>query len=437
MIAVQIFLNNLIIILSKFFNTYEKRSVLKNFLSLGLVQISNYFLPFITFPYLIRVLGVEKFGLINFAKATVMYFLILVDYGFNLTATRDVSIHRNDKKKLDEIFSNVMATKIVLFFLSTILFFFMVFCFEKFSKDLIVYIITFGMVIGYVLNPIWFFQGVEEMKYISILDFISKLFSSVAIFLFVNDKDDIYMVAFLYSLGFIISGIIAIIIIVCKFQINFTLPSLRIIKQTLKDGWQVFLSRIFVSLYTTINVFFLGILTDNIAVGYYTIVDKIISAIGVIYNIANQAVYPYITRVYDEDVNNFWGIIKKLSIIFLITSIIIFIIFLGFRRIILSLIAGTVSNELLNIYSVLTLSIILIPYGPLFTNIFIIQRKYTYYSESLRNSVILNVILAPIMIHFFSALGLSFVVVLCYGYIVFALSYKLYNLYKFKLNHQD
>jgi PST family polysaccharide transporter len=276
------------------------------------LQVANYIFPLITLPYLVRVLGPEKFGLISFAQAFIGYFVILTDYGFNLSATREIAIYREDKERISEIFSSVMVIKFFLFLLSLGIMSAIIFTFEKFRQDWEIYYLTFGMVLGQVLFPVWLFQGMERMKYITFLNILAKLIFTIAIFVFVRKVGDYLYVPLLNSLGFIVAGILALWIVFKDFGIGFRMPSWEGIKHQLKEGFPLFLSIASIPLFNDTNIVILGIFTTNIEVAIYTLAVRIIGIL-----IASQVpivntIFPWVSR---ELKNNTSNAILKLKII--------------------------------------------------------------------------------------------------------------------------
>ena len=152
----------------------DLRVVANNFLSLSTIQAINSLIPIITLPYLLRVLGVEYFGLITFAQALIMYFNIITDFGFNFSATRDIARNIENKKKVSLIFSTVMIIKLFLLVFSFVVLSIIIFSFKQFRSDWLIYYLTFGMVFGQTIFPIWFFQGIEKMKHIALLNLLYK-----------------------------------------------------------------------------------------------------------------------------------------------------------------------------------------------------------------------------------------------------------------------
>ncbi|MDG4657615.1 flippase [Ectobacillus antri] len=277
-----------------------KKKLVTNFVSLASVQGLNFILPLITIPYLLHVLGPDRVGLINFAQAFIQYFILFTDYGFIFVATRDISLAREDNKKLSVIFSTVMLVRTLLMMLSFIVLIVLLYTVPKFKADSMIYILTFGMVLGNVLFPIWFFQGIEKMKTISILNAISKVIFTLGIFVFVTDESKFMYVPIFNSLGYIAIGIIAIYVITSHHGVRFVKPSKEDIMYQLKSGWHIFVSNIMTSLYTTSNVFILGFFASNTIVGYYSSAEKVVKAVLSIITPLVQTVYPHLSRALQE-----------------------------------------------------------------------------------------------------------------------------------------
>ncbi|MFS0775274.1 flippase [Neobacillus sp. 3P2-tot-E-2] len=292
-----------------------KKRLLTNFLSLATMQGLNFILPIVTLPYLLNVVGPSKFGLISFSQAFITYFILFTDYGFNLVATRDISLAREDKKKLSVIFSSVMTVRLLLLAISLLILIVTVTFIPKFQDDKILYFLTFGMAIGNVLFPVWFFQGMEHMKVISILNIISKSIFTIGIFVLVKGPSQYLYVPVLNSLGYISIGLVGLFIVIFKYKIRISLPSKNQIVHQFKEGWDIFVSNFATSLYTTSNVFILGFFASNTIVGYFSSAEKIIRAITSIIAPIIQTVYPYLSRALQESKENALSIIHKVFIL--------------------------------------------------------------------------------------------------------------------------
>lgn len=301
----------------------NNKVLVKNFTSLSLLQLANYIFPVITLPYLVRVLGPEKYGLINFAAAFSAYFVIITDYGFNLSATQEISVNRNDKEKVSEIFSSVLTIKIILFFLSSGIFFLIVNMFELFSNDAGLYSIMFIGVVGIVLFPLWVYQGVEQMKYILIINVAIRSVTIVSIFLLVKVENDYLLLAVIYTITQVMTGITGLFFAIRKFDLRYLFPSKVQLLEQLKKGWNLFLSSIWINLYTTSNVFILGLFAPNSVVGYYSAADKVRIAFQGILSSMSQSVFPYVNKLLAESYQKFISFNRKLLKISVMIGIII------------------------------------------------------------------------------------------------------------------
>ena len=274
----------------------KKKRLVENYLSLSVLQTANYLLPLITLPYLTRVLGVEKFGLVMFASALIKYFMLLTDYGFNLSATREIAVHRTDIRKVSEIFWSVITIKTVILSIGFGLLALLVFSFEKFRVDWALYFLAYGMVIGQAYFPIWFFQGMEKMKYITVLNITAKLIFTVLIFVVVRESSDYIYVLLINSIGFVVAGFVSFWIVLRHFKIRLVFPPVRIAYGYLKDSTQFFLSQASVMACTTSNTFALGIFVNNQAVAYYAAAEQLYKAMQGVFAPIVDALYPYMAK---------------------------------------------------------------------------------------------------------------------------------------------
>lgn len=261
------------------------------------LQLFNYIFPFLTLPYLATVLGPEKVGLLAFSSSTIAFFTLITDYGFNLSATRQISVSKTDPHQINKIFSVVLIIKILLLIISFLLLIILINIHNIFKTNEKLFLISFTLVIGQVLNPVWLYQGLSKAKHILILGLISNLITTVGIFLFVNGVSDFLKVPLLTSLGAIFTGILSLIMARNFFNVKLSPPTLNEIKFYLVDGFNVFLSSISISLYTVASTFLLGIVSNNfVSVANFSYANKIVQILRRGYSGFSQFLFPLMSQ---------------------------------------------------------------------------------------------------------------------------------------------
>lgn len=282
--------------LSKLTNTENKKRLLANFSSLVVLRGFQFLIPLITLPYLVRTIGLEKFGLINFALSLGMYFGAIIQFGFGITATREIARHRDDPIKLAQIYSATLTASLIFAAISAILFTLIVISFDKFNSYLNLYFFTLAFIVLQSLFPIWFFQGMEKMKYITFLSLGTSVMYLISLFSFVKQQDDFVLVPLLHAIAALITLILAIALIRKQFKVKFTTPQWQEIKAIYQNGHHAFISQLAPNLYNNSAVFLLGMFTNNSVVGLYTAATKVIDAVISFAYILSNTFLPYLSR---------------------------------------------------------------------------------------------------------------------------------------------
>lgn len=307
----------------------SRKLLVENIFSLFVVQATNYLLPLVTFPYLVRTLGFELFGLFSFALAFIQYFVVFVDYGYNLTATRQIALIRDDRERLGSFFSTVLFVKLTLMIACFGIVILIVVLFQKFQAHADLYLISFLAVVGNVLYPIWFLQGMERIKLIAAINFAVRLATTVLIFLCVRSPRDVTLAVLIQSSGSLLSGVLSTAFVFMSYRIAVSLPSLRDMALSVRDGFTVFVTVISSTLFNTTAIVVLGLFCSNTVVGQFSIAEKIIRVFINFISPISVAVFPRVgsimQRSREEGVRLLRTVLGYGAVTFLMASVGIFI----------------------------------------------------------------------------------------------------------------
>lgn len=401
-------MNKITEIKNKINSSKNGKTVFANFGYLSLLQIAGYVFPLITMPYLARVIGADGFGKIAFASAIVVWIQTISDWGFNLTATRDVAQNRNNKEKVSRIFSNVLWARCILTILSGLILLFVVLVVPYLRENADIIFVTFLLVPGYILFPEWFFQAIERMKYTTIFNLIIKLIFTISVFIFIHKREDYLIQPLLTTIGYLLCGIGALYLILKKWGYTLYKPELTEILETIRNSADVFINNLMPNLYNSFSVMLLGFFCGSTANGVYDGGNKFPTIFYNFQSVLSRAFYPFLSRRPDK--HSFYA---KLNI----GSALIGAVFLiAISPLVIKIMLGDEFEKSVIVMQILSFSVVFLAmsytYG---TNYLIINHK----EKPLRNltfvSSIVGMCVSIPLVYYFSYIGAAVTVLFCRG----------------------
>lgn len=269
------------------------KKIIENFSYLSVLQILSMITPLVTYPYLVKTLGEVIYGTVVFAQAVVTYFNILVVFGFNFTAARDVSQYRDDTKKLSEIVSAVTIIKTLFLIVSLLLISGYMLYISQIDYNL--YYLSFWICLNEILFPSWFFQGKEEMKYITFINLGIRLLFILMIFIFIKSPDDYLYFPLLNGIGVALAGVVSFILLYKKYKVRLTVVPIKILTKYLKESYHLFISNVSIQIYVNANKIIIGTFLGMREVTYYDLAEKITNMGKVPQSMISQVLYPKIS----------------------------------------------------------------------------------------------------------------------------------------------
>lgn len=276
--------------------TNSNKTIISNIFSLSILNALNMALPLISVPYLIATIGSANYGAYSISYTILQYVLLIGAFGFNCTATKQIAQNRDNKQNVSRIFYSTLFARFLLTLAASIVFLLVVLII--FPQYILLYILGLGIVFGDILNPVWIFQGFESMKYMTIVNAVSKIVFTLLIFIFIKQPEDYVYITLLNSAGFLMAGIISIFLAIRIFRIKYTSIKLHDIFNQIREASIVFFSSAFVSLYNNSFVFILGLFLNESSIGIYAAVDKIIRAAKSITEPISVALFPHVAKSF-------------------------------------------------------------------------------------------------------------------------------------------
>lgn len=392
--------------ITKIFRFWKKKpSFFKNAFYLTIVQLANYLLPFLTLPYLTRILDREKFGIIAFYQALANFFTVLCDYGYGLLAPREIALNRDDEAKLKESFFAIFWGKFFLFFIVLLIYLFMAFFIAEVQENIAVGFLFLAMIFGQVIFPHWYFQGLETMGKISIFNFSAKFLSTVLIFLFVKTKNDFLLVPMFYAVGWLFSGILGLYLALSSKTISFSFPT-EAIKRYLKEGFTYFIPNLSGTSFQTMTPFILGVLAGAQEVALFSVSERIVGAVKFLLHPIQQSLFPFLARKIQTEKEKSFPFLRKVLFFVAVLGILVFWPLFLFAEEILEIVAGKAFIQSKNLLKILAIHPFLVSLsGVLGIQILVNLGKSNLYAKIIFLSAVMNLILLPIFIHFSQALG--------------------------------
>lgn len=293
-------------------NIKKYKQVIENFFSLSVLNAVNIVLQLITLPYILSIVGKANYGIYSYVFMVVQYIILFSTYGFNFSATKKISLLRDDNAAVTSIYNAVIGCKMLI---AIVLVVAVVLCYGwVFEEEIgfVMFLLGIGMIVGDILNPVWLFQGMEKMKFMTLVNSSSKIIFTVLVFFVVRSVDDFYLLILLNSCGYLLAGILSVFLAYKQFNVRLGVPHFGDMIAQFKDGGAMFGSTFGMNLYRNAHVLILKHFASNEAVGLFSAAEKVIHGFQSVIQPAAQALFPHMSLKFkDKNTKERLSLMKK------------------------------------------------------------------------------------------------------------------------------
>lgn len=348
----------------------NNKKVIENYFFMTILQVLNSFFYLLIYPYLIRTLGAEQYGVYVFATSVVSYFVFFITFGLDLPATKAIAENVDNKDKMQEILSSIFTAKTYLFFISIAVLAGLLWIVPKFYIYKEVIALCFISVYSYVLFPQWFFQGIQKMRVVTYIQLGVKILSLPVIFTMVKSAEDFFVYVAIITFSTLLGSIIAFFIIKYQYRLSIRWQDMRMLKHWLVEGKPFFYSSLAGSIKEYSIPIIIGSFFGMRDVAIYDLANKIVIVPRTLFMSVNAAIFPKLI------VNIKNHIVKRIIRIEALVSVSVLVLIVIFGKYIVKIMGGEGMEDAYYLAVLLSITIISwLVVGAYISFVFIPNRK--------------------------------------------------------------
>lgn len=272
-----------------------KNKLVINTAMLYIMNIAKLIFPFLTLPYLTRVLSVEGYAMVSYVKSVMQYMQLTVDFGFILSATAAIVAAYGDGRKIGGIVSNTILAKLLLSGAALAVLGVMIASIELLRQNVTYVLLSYVTVALSSFLVDYLFRGLEQMQEITIRFVTMKGIATALTFVFVRSDADLLWIPVLDILGTVVS-LVLVWLRVRRYEITLCLPRLGAAWKQLKESFRYFLSNIATTAFGALNTLLIGIMLPTAQIALWSVAMQIVSAVQSMFNPITNGIYPEMVR---------------------------------------------------------------------------------------------------------------------------------------------
>lgn len=393
---------------SKFAETLatNKRHINSSFF-LFLINFINFVYPLLISPLIIKKCGLEGFGLVILFQSIAIFIASITDYGFNINATREITLNQNNKTFVNKYFFVIGYTKSFLLCVAVLLSLFVFIVLPKAIEYPVLYFSSLSILFGRAFNPLWILRSLHKIKYYFPFFITFRTLSVFILYFFLKDENSLFLVNLTLGLSDFLACLLAITILFFNQKWQFYKPVFSAIKKEILTGFSIFIQVISINANAYLNPMLLGLFVNEYALGIYCVIEKIILVVKFCGSFVIQSIFPKACEIAAESTFQYKLFARKLFVFLLFSMIFSGLILTVFPDLVVSYFLKKEKSAAIEflVYNAWIPFVVVLNMVPYMT--FMVFGKQAKITSVMLFSVVLNVVINSILSKFYGIYGMA------------------------------